>query len=194
MSDVINLSKGQNISLSKTAPGAKVFEIALGWKPRTTDGAAFDLDASAIILYGENKKAKSAGDFVFYHNNKSACGSIVHSGDDQSGADGEVIIVDTTKFAEDVSQVVFPVTIDEAIVRGQNFGQVDNAYIEVRDAESKKVISRFDLSEDASTETAMLFGTIYRKDGGFSFKAVGQGYAGGLDVVLSEYGLRGSFN
>jgi len=187
----VSLSKGGNVSLSKAVPGLTAVDVGLGWDARATDGADFDLDASAFLL-AANGKVRSDADFIFYNNSASADGSVVHQGDNRTGAgagDDEVIVVELNKVSDDVQQIAFTVTIHEADARHQNFGQVNNAYIRVVNKANGEEIVRFDLSEDYSIETAMIFGELYRKDGEWKFKAVGQGFAGGLGPLARNYGV-----
>lgn len=187
----ISLQKGQNVSLSKQAPGMKKVRFGLGWDVRKTDGADFDLDASAFVL-AANDKVLSSAHFVFYNNPKDPSGAVLHAGDNRTGeggGDDEVLEVDLGLMPPDASKVAFAVTIHEADTRRQNFGQVANAYIRALNAEGNQEIARYDLSEDASTETAMIFGELYRHNDEWKFKAIGQGYAGGLIAVARDYGV-----
>lgn len=187
----VSLSKGGNVSLSKEAPGLKSIVVGLGWQPKVTDGAAFDLDASAFIL-GENGKVLSDKHFIFYGEKKTADGSVEHTGDNRTGegdGDDESIKVDLTKLPSEAVKVAFVVTIHEAAERSQNFGQVGGAFIRVLNGEGQAEITRYDLGEDYSTETAMIFGELYKNGADWKFKAVGQGYAGGLAKAAGEYGV-----
>jgi tellurium resistance protein TerD len=187
----ISLSKGGNVSLSKTDPSLKNVLVGLGWDARPTDGADFDLDASAFMVK-EDGKVRSNSDFIFYNQTKSACGSVEHTGDNRTGAgdgDDEAVIVLLDKIPSDVQRVVFCVTIHDADLRKQNFGQVSHAFVRVVNKDSNNEVARYDLSEDASIETAMIFGEIYRHSGEWKFKAVGQGYAGGLAALAKQYGI-----
>ncbi len=187
----ISLSKGGRISLSKEAPDLKMVHVGLGWDPRVTDGTDFDLDASAFML-GANGKIRSDTDFIFYNQLRSSCGSVEHTGDNRTGAgegDDEVVMVDLTKVPADVQKIAFTVTIHEADQRRQSFGQVQNAFIRLVNAETNVEVARYDLTEDASTETAMIFGEIYRHGNEWKFSAVGQGYAGGLAAMCQQYGI-----
>ena len=187
----VSLSKGGNVNLSKEAPGLTKILMGLGWDARATDGAAFDLDASAFMLKADGKVAGD-GSFIFYNNKTSPCGSVVHAGDNKTGTgegDDEVIHMDLQKVPADIEKVVVAVTIHEAAVRNQNFGQVSNAYMRVVNDSNASEIARYDLSEDASTETAMIFGEIYRNGADWKFRAVGQGFAGGLAPLASSYGV-----
>ena len=188
----INLSKGGNINLSKTAPTMNKVDLGLGWNPRATDGKAFDLDAVAFLT-GEDGKVRLDGEFIFFNQKVSPCGSVTHNGDNRTGdgdGDDETISVDLSKVPQEVAKIVFAVTIHEGQQNGQNFGMVDKAYIRVinQDANAEE-LARFDLSEDGSTEVAMIFGELYRHNGEWKFKAVGQGFNGGLGVLAASYGV-----
>ena len=187
----VSLSKGGNVSLTKEAPGLTEVVVGLGWDPRVTDGSEFDLDASVFIV-GENGKVLNDGSFVFYNTKTSPDGNVVHQGDNRSGAgegDDEQVNVNLSGFAPETKKLVFAVTIHEADARKQSFGQVSNAYIRVLNKADGKEIARYDLSEDASTETAMVFGELYSHNGEWKFKAIGQGFAGGLAPLASSYGV-----
>ncbi|CCG42697.1 TerD family protein [Magnetospirillum molischianum] len=187
----ISLSKGGNVSLSKSEPGLKRILIGLGWDARSTDGADFDLDASAFML-GSNHKVPNEKAFIFYNNLKSIDGSVEHTGDNKTGSgdgDDEAIKVDLDLLPADVQTVAVTVTIHDAEGRKQNFGQVKNAFIRIVNDETDKEIARYDLSEDYSTETAMIFGEIYRHNEDWKFRAVGQGYSGGLAAMCAQYGI-----
>ncbi len=187
----ISLNKGGNVSLSKSEPELKKILIGLGWDARATDGADFDLDASAFLL-GANSKVRGDDDFIFYNNLKSKDGSVEHTGDNKTGSgdgDDEAIRVVLGSVPQDVQSVAITVTIHDAEARKQNFGQVKNAFIRIVNDETSKEIARYDLSEDYSTETAMVFGEVYRHNGEWKFRAVGQGYAGGLAAMCGQYGI-----
>lgn len=188
----ISLSKGGRISLSKEDPTLKKVHVGLGWDERTTDGADFDLDASAFLLK-ESGKVRSDADFIFYNQLRSPCGAVEHTGDNLTGGgegDDEVVLVELTKVPDDVQKIAFTVTIHEADKRRQNFGQVANAFIRLVNADTGNEVVRYDLSEDYSTETAMIFGEIYRQGGEWRFSAVGQGYAGGLAAMCQQFGVK----
>lgn len=219
----ISLSKGSNINLSKEVPSLKRVRVALGWQINTTDtGNDYDLDVSAFMLKHNETPAGirpmliSEKHFVFYNNLISPDGSVQHSGDNRTGSadiDDEVVFVDLTKMVEECSEVSFVVTIHEAIERKQNFGQVSNAYIRLIDEDkyqnllvktssdvtaqidclSSAEVARFDLTEDFSRETALQFGSIYKHNGDWKFKAVGAGYNKGLDAFIVEYGYSASY-
>ena len=187
----ISLSKGGNVSLSKEDPNLKKVLVGLGWDVRATDGAAYDLDASVFIV-NELNKVRSDSDFIFYNNLRSSDGSVEHTGDNLTGegeGDDEQVKVDLEKIPRDVNKLVFSVTVHEAETRRQSFGQVSGAFSRVVNGESNNEIVRYDLSEDASTETAMLFGEVYRNKGEWKFRAVGQGFNGGLGPMAQNFGV-----
>jgi tellurium resistance protein TerD len=187
----ISLTKGSNVNLSKEAPGLNKIVVGLGWDARATDGAPFDLDASAFLVKLDGK-VRSDSDFCFYNNKVVAEGAVQHAGDNTTGAgegDDETIKVELTRIPADLDKIVFAVTIHEAEVRKQSFGQVNHAFIRVINEENGQEIARYDLSEDASVETAMIFGEIYRIGQDWKFKAVGQGFAGGLGPLATSFGV-----
>lgn len=187
----VSLSKGGNVSLSKEVPGLVSINVGLGWDARATDGAAFDLDASVFLL-ADSGKVRSDSDFIFYNNKISADGAVEHQGDNKLGdvaGDDEVVTIELGKVAADVQKIAFTVTIHEAEVRKQNFGQVSNAYIRVVNKADGKEIARYDLSEDYSIETALIFGELYRHNSEWKFKAIGQGFAGGLGPLARNFGV-----
>jgi len=187
----ISLSKGGNVNLSKESPGLKTVKVGLGWDTRVTDGSGFDLDASVFVL-NETGKVRNDQDFIYFNNLSGADGAVVHQGDNLTGqgeGDDEVVMVSIDKLPQDVARVTFSVTIYDADARKQNFGMVSNAFIRVVNADTNAEIARYDLSEDASTETAMIFGELYRHGGEWKFKAIGQGFAGGLGPLARSMGV-----
>lgn len=187
----VSLSKGGNVSLSKEAPGLKTVRVGLGWDTRVTDGSAFDLDAS-VFIQNETGKVRSDADFVFYNNKVGADGAVTHQGDNTTGqgeGDDESVIVSLEKLPADVAKLGFAVTIHDAESRKQNFGMVTNAFIRVVNEDGGAELARYDLSEDASTETAMIFGELYRNGAEWKFKAIGQGFAGGLGPLAQSLGV-----
>ena len=187
----LSLQKGGNLSLSKTDPGMTKALIGLGWDPRATDGAEFDLDASAFLV-ASNGKVRSEADFIFYNQLKSPDGSVEHTGDNRTGegdGDDEILKVDLSRVPADIDKIAFSVTIHEGQTRNQNFGQVANAYIRIVNEVSGSEVVRYDLAEDASVETAMIFGELYRNNGEWKFRAVGQGYSGGLKAMANQFGI-----
>ena len=185
----ISLEKGHKVDLTKEAPGLSKVFLGLGWDTNSGSGAAFDLDASCFLL-GTSGKLQRQKDFVYFKNQDSADGSVHHRGDNLTGVgdgDDEVIDVDLTKVPADVDQIVFVVNIYEAGPRKQNFGQVKNAFIRLVDAGSDKEILRYDLGEDYSTETGVLFGRLYRHNGSWKFEASGTGEPNGLEGFLAKF-------
>jgi len=187
----ISLSKGGNVSLSKESPGLKKIIVGLGWDARASDGNDFDLDASAFLCNASGK-VRGDTDMIFYNNLRSADGAVEHTGDNLTGAgdgDDESLKMDLSKTPADVQKVVFCVTIHDAVARKQNFGMVSNAFVRVVNQDGGKEIARFDLSEDVSTETAMVFAEVYRSGAEWKFKAIGQGYKDGLGPLARSMGV-----
>ncbi|NKT14156.1 chemical-damaging agent resistance protein C [Rhodococcus hoagii] len=187
----VSLAKGGNVSLSKQSANLTAITVGLGWDQRTTTGAAYDLDASALLT-GQDRKVLSDSHFVFYNNLKSPDGAVEHTGDNLTGegdGDDESINIDLNALDPRVTNIFFPVSIHDAVERGQSFGQVINAFIRIVDRNTGIELARYDLSEDASTETAMIFGEVYRNGAEWKFRAVGQGYASGLAGIARDYGV-----
>ncbi|HET6636277.1 MAG TPA: TerD family protein [Streptomyces sp.] len=187
----VSLSKGGNVSLTKEAPNLTAVIVGLGWDARTTTGSDFDLDASALLANGEGKVGDDRN-FVFFNNLTSPDGSVEHTGDNLTGegeGDDEVIKVNLAGVPADVEKIVFPVSIYEAESRQQSFGQVRNAFLRVVNQADGNELARYDLSEDASTETAMVFGELYRHGAEWKFRAIGQGYASGLRGIAQDFGV-----
>jgi tellurium resistance protein TerD len=186
----VTLAKGGNVSLSKAAPNLTQVQIGLGWKARSTTGAAFDLDASALLC--ANGRVLGDEYFIFYNNLKSPDGSVEHTGDELvggTGGDDETVLVDLSLVPANIDKIVFPVSIYDADSRQQTFGQVTDAYIRVVNQADGQELARYDLTEDASSETAMIFGELYRYSGEWKFRAVGQGYASGLRGIALDFGV-----
>jgi len=187
----LTLQKGGNLSLDKVAPGLVEVLVGLGWDPRSTDGQDFDLDASAFLVNASGK-VRGESDFIFYNQKESSCKSVIHTGDNRTGegdGDDESLIVNLPKVPADVDKIIFIVTIHDADNRRQNFGQVGGAFIRIVNQAGGQELVRFDLAEDAATETAMVFAELYRNNGEWKFRAVGQGYAGGLKAMCAQYGM-----
>lgn len=198
----LTLSKGQNLSLSKVDPGLKIARLGLGWDARSTDGAEFDLDASALLI-ASNGKVRSNNDFVFYNqmgdvtladerNFDPARASVMYQGDNRNGegdGDDEQVVIDLTKIPHDIEKVVLTVSIHEAEARNQTFGQVRNAFIRLVNEDSGNEVVRYDLTEDYSIETALIFAELYKHNGEWKFKAVGQGYRDGLGGIARDFGV-----
>jgi tellurium resistance protein TerD len=187
----VNLSKGGNVNLSKEAPGLSRVLVGLGWDARATDGQAFDLDASLFMVKPDGKVPNDAY-LIFYNQMRSPDGAVEHTGDNQTGAgegDDESIRIQLSDVPAEIQRLVVAVTIHDAEVRRQSFGQVNNAFMRIVNEGTGAEIARFDLSEDYSTETAMIFGELYRNGSDWKFKAVGQGFAGGLRALALQHGV-----
>ena len=189
----INLSKGQKVDLTKGNPSLKNLLVGLGWDVNAFDGGYdFDLDASAFVL-GSNSKCPTDKDFIFYGNLKHQSGAVEHMGDNLTGSgdgDDEQILVDLSKIPPHIEKIAFTVTIYDADVRRQNFGQVSNAYIRIVDQVTGQEIIRYDLGEDFSIETAIVVGELYKYNGDGKFNAIGSGFQGGLAALCGHYGIQ----
>lgn len=188
----INLSKGQKVDLTKGNPGLKNIMVGLGWDANSFDsGTDFDLDAAAFMC-GANGKCPTEKEFVFYGNLEHVSGAVKHMGDNLTGdgdGDDEQIHVDLSAIPADVEKVAFTVTIYDADVRRQNFGQVSNAFIRIVDESTNQELIRYDLAEDFSIETAIVVGELYRHNGEWKFNAIGSGFQGGLAALCGHYGI-----
>ncbi len=187
----VSLSKGGNVSLTKEAPGLTAVTVGLGWDERSTDGGDFDLDASALML-NSSGKVISDSHFIFFNNLRSPDGSVEHTGDNLTGAgegDDESLHVNLAAVPPEVDKIVFPVTIYNAEALRLNFGMVRNAFIRIVDRANNTEIVRYDLGEDFSVETALVFGELYRHNSDWKFRAVGQGYTAGLAGIAKDYGV-----
>jgi len=188
----INLTKGQKVSLNKDNPGLKKVIVGLGWDVNQFDtGGAFDLDTAAFLLT-DSGKVSQQGDFVFYGNLQHASGSVTHLGDNRTGAgegDDEQIQIDLSLVPANISKIAITATIYEAETRRQNFGQVNNAFIHIIDESNGQEILRYDLGEDFSIETAVIFGELYKHGTEWKFNAIGSGYQGGLAALCGNYGV-----
>ena len=188
----ISLQKGQRVDLTKDRPSLKNVLIGLGWDINHYDGETdFDLDALAFMTKA-NGKVGNENDFIFYGNLNHVSGSVQHMGDNRTGegdGDDEVIKVQLDKIPSDYDTISFTVTIYEAEKRLQNFGMVENAYVRLIDEDTGEELVRFDLTEDFSTETALVVAEIYKRDGQWKFAAIGSGYDGGLKALCKEYGI-----
>ena len=188
----INLSKGQKVDLTKGNAGLDSILVGLGWDTNKYDGGhEFDLDVS-VFMTGDNGKVENETNFVFYNNPQDGAGSVIYSGDNRTGegeGDDESVKVTLSKVPANVQKISFTVTIHEADARGQNFGQVSNAYIRIVDTAKNEELLRYDLGEDYSIETAIVVAEIYRHNGEWKFAAVGSGFQGGLEALCRNFGL-----
>ena len=187
----VSLSKGQKVDLTKGNPGLKNILVGLGWDINAFEGAEFDLDASAFMA-GANGKCPSDQEFIFYSNPKHPSGSVESLGDNRTGdgdGDDEQIMVDLSKVPANIERIAFTCTIYDADARGQNFGQVNNAYIHLLNQATGEELIRYDLGEDFSIETAVVVGELYRNNGEWKFNAIGSGFQGGLAALCNYYGI-----
>lgn len=188
----VNLSKGQKVSLTKNNPGLKKVVVGLGWDVNAFDtGTDFDLDACAFML-GDSGKSPSSDEFIFYNNKTHSSGCITHLGDNRTGqgeGDDEQIKIDLSLVPSNVSKIAFTATIHDADTRHQNFGQVSNAFIRIYDEEKNEELLRYDLGEDFSIETAVVFGELYKNGDEWKFNAIGSGFQGGLAALCANYGI-----
>ena len=190
----VNLTKGQKVDLTKVNPGLKKIMVGLGWDvnhSKYIGEADFDLDASAFLTNADGKVASSS-DFVFYKNLEHSSGSVKHMGDNLTGdgeGDDEQILIDLPLVPQTVDKIDFAVTIYDAETRNQTFGQVENAFIRICDAESGKELVRYNLTSDFSKETAVVAGELYRHSGEWKFNAIGSGFNGGLKALCQNYGI-----
>ena len=190
---IISLQKGQKIDLTKSNPGLSKIVIGLGWDTnKNSGGSNFDLD-SCVFLIDKNGKAGGIEDFIYYNNLVGGNGSVIHTGDNLTGdgeGDDEQIKVDLLNVPVHVDKIAITVTIHDAIARGQNFGQVSNAFVRVINETNQQEVMRYDLGEDFSVETALVVCELYRYQGEWKFNAVGNGFSGGLSALCSNYGLQ----
>ena len=188
----INLSKGQKVDLTKGNAGLDSILVGLGWDTNKYDGGhEFDLDVS-VFMTGDSGKVESDTNFIFYNNPQDAAASVIYSGDNRTGegeGDDESVKITLSKVPANVQKVSFTVTIHEADARGQNFGQVSNAYIRIVDLAKNEELLRYDLGEDYSIETAIVVAELYRHGTEWKFAAVGSGFQGGLAALCGNFGL-----
>ena len=188
----ITLSKDKKVSLTKGNPGLKNIVVGLGWDTNKYDGGFdFDLDSAAFLL-GENDKVNSDSDFIFYNNLKHSSGAVQHLGDNLTGegdGDDEQVKLDLSLVPQNVNKIAFTVTIHEAQERRQNFGQVNNSYVRVVNADTNQELLKYELGEDFSIETAVVVCEIYRHNGEWKFNALGSGFEGGLEALCKNFGV-----
>lgn len=188
----VSLNKGQKVSLTKENPGLANVVVGLGWDVNQFDnGGAFDLDTAAFML-GDNGRCPTEKEFIFFGNLNHTSGSVQHLGDNKTGAgdgDDEQIRINLTAIPDNISRIAFTVTIYEAEERRQNFGQVNNAFIRIYNENNGEELLRYDLGEDFSIETAVVFGELYKHNGEWKFNAIGGGYQGGLAALCANYGI-----
>lgn len=198
----VSLQKGQKVSLTKDNAGLGTVVAGLGWDEVKKKGgflggllggggqAEIDCDASALLL--QNGKLMDKKDIIFFGNLTHPSGTVRHMGDNLTGAgdgDDEQIKVDLAKLPPSVTHVAFTATIYDAEARRQNFGMVNNAFIRIYNEATGEELLRYDLGEDFSIETAVVFGELYRNNGEWKFNAIGSGYQGGLAALCANYGV-----
>jgi len=190
---MINLSKGEKVDLTKTNPNLTNIIVGLGWDTNKYDGGKdFDLDSSVFLLNGAGKAARPE-DFIFYNNTIGANGAVEHTGDNRTGSgkeDDEQVKINLKAVPESIQKIAFTITIHDAEVHGQNFGQVSNSYVHILNPDTNEELIRYDLGEDFSIETAVVVGELYRHNGEWKFNAIGSGYQGGLASLVRDFGLQ----
>lgn len=177
----VSLQKGQKVSLSKDNAGLAKVVIGLGWDEAERGGIFFkptpiDCDASVLLL--KNGKLCAKKDIVFFGNLKHFSGTVKHMGDNLTGAgdgDDEQIVADLSKIPMEYDKIVVVVNIYQAVKRRQHFGMIKNAFIRIVDARSNSELCRYNLTDNYSNMTAMIFGEIYRYNNEWKFNAIGQG-------------------
>lgn len=188
----VSLAKGQKVDLTKTNPGLTKVVVGLGWDTNKYDGGQdFDLDTAAFLV-GDNGKVISDNDFVFYNNLKDNSGAVTHLGDNRTGdgeGDDEQISIELGNVPANIQKIAFSVTIHDGEARGQNFGQISNAFIRIVNEENNEELIRYDLSEDYSIETALVVAELYRHNGEWKFSAIGSGFQGGLGALCANFGI-----
>lgn len=188
----ISLVKGQKIDLTKGNSGLKKVVFGLGWDTNRYDGNAdFDLDVSAFFTDASGNVTGDY-DFVFYGQPQHPSGSLIYSGDNQTGdgsGDDETMTLELNKIPSNIDKISFAATIYDAENRLQNFGMVDNSYIRAYNADTNEELFKYELNEDFSLETGIIAGELYRKNGEWKFNAVGSGYQGGLATIARNFGL-----
>lgn len=188
----VSLKKGQKVSITKGNPGLHKLVVGIGWDINRFDtGGDFDLDSAAFLL-ADNGKVSKQEDFVFFGNLKHPSGAAEHLGDNLTGdgaGDDEQIKIDLSKIPDNITKIIFTVTIYEGESRNQNFGQVSNSFVRIIDEDKQEELLRYDLGEDFSIETAAVFGELYKNNSEWKFNAIGSGYQGGLGALCSSYGI-----
>lgn len=182
----VSLKKGQKVNLTKEKQGLKKVIVGLGWDAAKAKKGLFsfnkkpvhniDCDAAAILLRdGRLTKSK---DVIYFNNLRHSSKSVTHMGDNLTGdgdGDDEQIVVNLQDVPSDFDKIVFVVNIYQAKERGQHFGMIENAYIRVVDASTNEEICKYNLSEDCTNMTSLIFGEVSRDNGEWQFDAVGQG-------------------
>ncbi|MCI6498915.1 TerD family protein [Lachnospiraceae bacterium HCP1S3_C3] len=191
----ISLQKGQKVSLSKENAGLSNVLVGLGWDEVKRTGGFFkrpqpiDCDASAIML--KDGKFCDKADLIYFGNLTHKSGTVRHMGDNLTGAgdgDDEQILIDLSKVPVEYDRIVIVVNIYQAVQRKQQFGLIENAFIRLVDGKTNKEMCKYNLSEDYTGKTAMIFGEIYRYNGEWKFNAIGQGTTDpGIGELVQRY-------
>ena len=186
----VSLKKGEKVSLNKGNPGLKNLYVGIGWDINKFDtGGSFDLDSAAFLI-ADNGKVTSSNDFVFFGNLKHPSGAVEHLGDNRTGAgdgDDEVISIDLDAVSPSVSKIVCCVTIDQAIARRQTFGMVNNSYVRLVNKDNGKELCRFELKDNSSTDTAVVFAELVRDNGSWVFHTIGEGKQADLNGIAAMF-------
>jgi stress response protein SCP2/tellurite resistance protein len=187
----VTLSKGQKVDLTKAYPGLQHVVVGLGWDVSQHGGIQFDLDASAFLVQSTGKVSNDL-DFIFYNQPSGGNGSVLYSGDNRNGQgmqDDEQIQIDLLRVPESIQRIAFSITIHDAHLRQQSFGQIANAYVRIYNAQSQEELMRFDLGREFTVETAIVAAEIYRHNGEWKFNAIGSGFQGGLAALCRNFGV-----
>ncbi len=199
----VNLQKGQKVDLTKGNAELKWIRIGLGWdeakkpsallrKENDEEKSDFDCDASAFLI-DESGTISRKEDIVYFGNLRHRSGCVTHQGDNLTGegdGDDEQIMVNLYDMPQQYQRIVFVVNIYKARERGQHFGQIENAYIRIVDAETNRELCIYNLSENYDGMTALVFGEVYRRNGEWKFNAIGQPTK---DNTISEMAHRFGF-
>jgi stress response protein SCP2/tellurite resistance protein len=186
----VTLSKGQKVDLTKSHPGLQNVVVGLGWDI-AHNGSNFDLDASTFLL-GQTGKVQSDQDFIFYNNPSGGNGSINYSGDNRNGAgerDDEQIRIDLQRVPSHIHRIAFTITIHDAQMKHQNFGQISNSYVRIFNEQTNVELLRFNLGRDFTVETAIVAAELYRHNGEWKFNAIASGFQGGLAALCRNFGV-----
>ncbi|WEG14625.1 TerD family protein [Pullulanibacillus sp. KACC 23026] len=187
----VSLSKGQKVDLTKSNPGLTQLVVGLGWEANQLGGPTYDIDASAFLL-GANGKVTTEQDFIFYNNREGGDGSVIYTGDNRTGmghGDNEQILIDLQKVPVHIQRIAFTITIHDADIKQQNFGQVRQAYVRVADQQIQTDLLRYELGHDFKVETAIVAAEVYRHNGEWKFAAIGSGFDGGLGALCGNFGI-----
>ena len=194
MSELVSLVKGEKVDITKTNPGLKVAAIGLGWDT-SGSSSTFDLDAFCLALTS-GKLVDAPGHILYFGSPKvGGCpeilgGALHHTGDNLTGAgdgDDETMLVNFSKLPAGIDQIIICANIYQAASKGQNFGMVNNAFVRIYDNDTKAEIARFDLSEDASAKSGMVFGKLYLHQGEWKFQALAELKDGDINQIAGTY-------